>query len=390
MLTAVESSADEVGARLMRALRSRLGAQARFVGVGGPSMAAEGLASAFDPSTMAVVGAFNAIAAYPTVLRRVRETAALARRETPDVAVLIDAWGFSIRVAKALRAVNPAMPLVKYVAPQVWATRPGRARTLARAVDRLLTIHAFDPPWFEAQGLRTVFVGNPALSGGGTGDVDEFRAMHGFGPDDPILLILPGSRAGEVKRLMPRFADATRRLKASHPGLHLVLVAADSVAAEVDAQLSRWTVRPLVVRGAKARSAAMKAATVALACSGTVTTELALAGRPMVVAYRLGPFTYMVAQMLIRTPYITLLNVAANRFVAPERVQGRCTGAGLARDLAALIDDPARRLAQVQDQAAALEIMRGGIEDPIAAAADAIVDVLASGPGGQPRASSGS
>jgi lipid-A-disaccharide synthase len=376
LLTAVEASADELGARLIRALRERMGPQARFVGVGGPAMADEGVDSPFDPSAMAVVGAFNAIAAYPTVRRRVRQTAEIARRERPDVAVLIDAWGFSIRVAKALRRVSPATRIVKYVAPQVWATRPGRARTLARSVDELLTIHSFDSPWFEAQGLKTAFVGNPALGAPAGGDPQAFRDTYGIGAHEPLLLVLPGSRAGEVRRLMGPFGDAVARIKAGRPGLRIALAVAESVSADLADLVRSWAVQPIMIRGAQARAAAMRAATVALACSGTVTSELALAGCPMVVAYRLGPFTHKVAQALLRTPYVTLFNVAAGAFVAPERIQGRCTGTILAADLAALLDDPGRRRDQVAAQLAALERLRGGIDDPIGAAADAVVAAI--------------
>jgi lipid-A-disaccharide synthase len=383
----VETSGDALGAALARALRDRLGESVRFVGVGGPALAREGLASAFDPASLAIVGAFNAIAAYPLVRRRVRETAALAAREAPDVAVLIDAWGFSIRVAKALRRVDPGLPLVKYVAPQVWATRPGRARTLARSVDRLLTIHAFDAPLFEAQGLATTFVGNPALVAAPAGEPPAaFRARLGLGPDQPILLVLPGSREGEVRRLAPPFGDAAARLARDHPDLAVILAAADAVADRVAAAARAWSPAPIVVRGPQDRASAMRAATLALACSGTVTTELAMAGCPMVVGYRLGPLTHAAATLLIRTPWITLFNVAAGRFIAPERVQGRCTGAILAEDLARLLADPQARQRQAQAQSEALEIMRGGLEDPVGAAADAIVEILAAR---QPRASRG-
>jgi lipid-A-disaccharide synthase len=386
MLTAVETSGDALGAALARALRARLGPGVRFVGVGGPAMAREGLSSAFDPASLAIVGAFNAIAAYPLVRRRVRETAELARREAPDAAVLIDAWGFSIRVAKALRRVDAGLPLIKYVAPQVWATRPGRARTLARAVDRLLAIHAFDPPLFEAAGLPTTFVGNPALVERAAGaDPAILRTRLGLRPDQPILLVLPGSREGEVRRLASPFGDAATRLARRHPELAVIVAAAEQVCAQVAAAARAWPCRPIIVESPEDRASAMRAATLALACSGTVTTELAMAGCPMVVGYRLGPLTHATAKLLLRTPYITLINVAACRFVAPERIQGRCAGPVLARDLAALLDDPDRRRAQVEAQTAALEIMRGGLDDPIGAAADAVVEVLAR----QPRASSG-
>jgi lipid-A-disaccharide synthase len=384
MMIAVEASADAVGASLAGALRLRLEGDLELVGIGGPRLAAEGLHSLFDPSALAVVGAFNALGAYPEVLRRARQVAGLGRRGKAgrglDGAVLIDAWGFNLRVARRLRRIDPAVPLIKYVAPQVWATRPGRARTLAGAVDYLLTIHSFDAPLFEREGLATRFVGNPALSLDLSGaEPARARAILGARPDDPILLLLPGSRAGEVRRLAPAFEDAVRRLAARRPNLRIALAVADSVADQVRAMVAGWPAPPTLIAGEVGRLDVMRAATVALACSGTVTTHLALAGCPMVVAYRLDPATHLLAKALIRTPYITLFNVAAGDFVAPERVQHDCTGEILARDLARLLDDPELRRRQVTAQYAALETMRGGIDDPIAAAADAVADILRNG-----------
>ncbi len=380
MLVAVEPSGDMLGAALAAALRERLGPGLRLVGVGGPLMAAQGLVSPFDPGALAVVGVFNGLAAYPEVLRRARQAAAIATTERPDAAILIDAWGFNLRVAHRLRRLDPGLPLIKYVAPQVWATRPGRARTLARAVDHLLTIHSFDAPYFEAEGLPTTFVGNPALNRDfSAADPVGFRASIGAGPEDRILLLLPGSRAGEVERLMPVFDATVRRLAHGRPDLRVALGVADGVAELVKARLASWPCRPFLVEGEGARLSAMRAATVALACSGTVTTELALAGCPMVVAYKLGPLTHPIAKVLIRTRYITLLNVAAQAFVAPERVQGACRANILAADLARLLDDAPTREAQVAAQTAALEIMRGGVVDPIVAAADAVVGILSRG-----------
>jgi lipid-A-disaccharide synthase len=301
-------------------------------------------------------------------------------REQPDAAVLIDAWGFNLRVARALRRLDPGLPLIKYVAPQVWATRPGRAHTLAGTVDRLLTIHSFDAPYFTAEGLPTTFVGNPALNRDfSSSDPALFRASIDSAPTDPMLLVLPGSRSGEIDHLMPVFGDAVRRLTSRRPELRIVLAVAAGSADRVKARVAAWPHQPLLVEGEARRLSAMKAATVALACSGTVTTELALAGCPMVVAYKVGPLTHLVARVLIRTRYITLFNVAAGSAVAPERIQGACRSDILAADLSRLLDDAAARDAQVAAQTAALDIMRGGIADPVAAAADAVVDVLSRG-----------
>ena len=377
MLVAAEASGDALGGALAGALRARLGADLRLIGVGGPRMSEQGISSPFEITALSVLGVVDALRAYPTVLRLARRTAELARREKPDGVVLIDSWGFNLRVARRLRQIRPRPILIKYVAPQVWATRPGRARTLAMAVDHLLTIHVFDAPYFESQGLAVTFVGNPALQRDfSQADASGLRARIGAMPEQPVLLLLPGSRRGEVDRLLPPFEEAVARLRSERPRLRILLAPADAFADEIKARVAVWRYPVDIVEGEAGRSAAMRAATVALACSGTVTTELALAGCPMVVAYRLGPITHAVVKRLIRTRYITLFNVAAQAFVAPEMVQEACTGESLAREVALRLDDPALRVRQVAAQTAALALMKGGIDDPIGAAADAIVALL--------------
>ena len=190
MLVAAEASGDILGAELAAALRRRLGDGVRFVGVGGARMAEEGVDSPFDIADLSILGIFEGVRAYPRVKRRVRDTVALAARERPDIAVLIDSWGFTLRVAQGLRRLDPALPLVKYVGPQVWASRPGRAGTLARSVDHLLTIHGFDAPWFEREGLATTFVGNSTLARDISGaDPQRLRRHIGAEDDAPILLV---------------------------------------------------------------------------------------------------------------------------------------------------------------------------------------------------------
>jgi len=378
MLVAAEASGDDRGAGLARALKRRLGEGVRFVGVGGERMAAEGVESPFDIADLSILGLLEGLMAYPRVVRRADETAALAAREQPDVAVLIDSWGFTLRVAQRLRRLDPKLPLVKYVGPQVWATRPGRAKTLAATVDHLLSIHAFDAPYFEAEGLPVTFVGNSALTlDFSKANAKRLRAQIGAAADDPILLVLPGSRPGEIERVLPAFEDAVRRLKAERPDLHVVIPAAPTVAEMVKARVAGWAFRAHVIEGEAGKLDAMKAATVALACSGTVTTELALAGVAMVVGYRLGAVTYAIAQRLIRTRYITLFNIAAQDFVAPELVQDACNGPSLAREVALRLDDAELRSRQVLAQYAALDRMGRDGPDPSEAAADAVLKIVA-------------
>lgn len=375
MLVAAEASGDDRGAGLMQALKRRLGDEVRFVGVGGSRMAAEGLASPFDISELSVLGLLEGLMAYPKVVRRADEVAALAARERPDMAVLIDSWGFTLRVALRLRRQDPKLPLIKYVGPQVWASRPGRAKVLAGAFDHLLTIHKFDAPIFEAAGLPTTFVGNSALS------LDFARAdlSVGQGGEGPVLLVLPGSRPSEIKHVLPPFEDAVRILKQSRPDLRVLVPAAPTVAEAVKARVAGWPFRAEVLEGEPAKLGAMKTATVALACSGTVTTELALAGCPMVVGYRLGRVTHALMKRLIRTPYITLFNIAAQDVVAPELVQDDCNGPALAAALEARLDDPGLRARQTERQFEALDRMGRGGPDPSEAAADALLALVARG-----------
>ncbi len=378
MLVAAEASGDALGAALAAALRARLGAEAvRFVGVGGPRMAAEGVVSPFDIAELSVLGFAEGLAAYPRVVRRADEAAALALRERPDAAVLIDSWGFTLRVAQRLRRRLPGLPLVKYVGPQVWASRPGRARTLAATVDHLLALHPFDAPFFERAGLSTTVVGSPVMARSfAHASGARFREAQGIAAEAPVLLVLPGSRPGEVRRLAPVFGGAVRRLKAERPRLEVVVPVVATVAALVGEATRGWDVGARLVTEEAAKDDALLAGTVALACSGTATTELALTGAPVVVAYRLGPITHALARVIVTTRWASLVNVAAGREVMPEFIQGAATPQALARAIGARLDDPALRARQVAAQNAALATMGRGEGDPSDRAALAVIEVL--------------
>ncbi len=303
---------------------------------------------------------------------------ALAGREKPDAVILVDSWGFTMRVAQRLRKRDPDLLLIKYVGPQVWASRPGRARILAETFDHLLSILDFDAPFFEREGLPVTKVGNPnlRLSFAAAGP-ERIRNRIGADSEDQILLVLPGSRLSEVTRLMPPFGEAVALLKQSRPRLQVVVAVAPSVAQAVRAQAALWRFQPHLIEGEGPRLDAMKAATLALACSGTVTTELALAGCPMVVAYKLGQLSYWLIKSMIKTPYITLLNIAAGQAVAPELIQDQCTGPNLAVALGQRLDNRRERERQIADQNAALKRMgpRDG-PDPSERAADAVMKLL--------------
>jgi lipid-A-disaccharide synthase len=379
MLVAVEPSGDALGAELMDALRRLLGDEIRFVGAGGPLMARRGLASAFDTRELAVLGLADGLMAFRRASLRARQLTALAERQRPDVAVLIDSWGFSYLLARRLRRRLPRLKLVKYVAPQVWASRPRRAQALARTFDLLLSIVPFEAPLFEKAGVKVVSLAHPgAVRDLTLADPVRLRRRIGSGKDDAVLLVLPGSRPSEVRRMLGPFGDAARRLKAERPSLQVVVGAAAAVAEEVKAQVSAWPFRAHIIDDPIGRDDAMAAATVALACSGTVAVELAAAGCPMVVAYRLGPVTYEIARRIVRTSYITLFNIVANEAVAPELIQKDCNGPRLARELALRLDDPALRRRQAAAQLAAVEALGRGRPPPSEEAAQAIAALIGS------------
>lgn len=376
MLVAAEASGDALGAGLARALRARLGQGVSFVGIGGPRMAAEGVVSPFDIAELSILGWIEGLRAYRTVRRRAAETAALAAREQPDAVVLIDSWGFTIRVAEAIRAARPDVPLIKYVGPQVWASRPGRASTLARAVDHLLALYSFDAPWFEREGLPTTVVGSSALHVDmGGADGAAFRARRGVTPDAKLLLILPGSRPAEIARMTPVYEATVKRLKTQDPGLEVAVVAAGTVSKDVVGRVSAWPFRVHVVDEAE-KYDAMRAATAALATSGTVSTELALAGAPMVIAYKIGGVSYQLMKRLVTAEHITLFNIAAGARIAPEFIQGEASAEKLAAAVGRLLNDPEAAADQARRQTAALDLMGRGGPDPSTLAAEAVLRVI--------------
>ena len=380
MLVAAEASGDSLGAGLAQALRVRR-PDVAFVGIGGPKMADEGVESPFDIAQLSILGWLEGLRAYGRVKARVADTVALAVRERPDAVVLIDSWGFTIRVAKALREVMPGVPLIKYVGPQVWASRPGRAKTLAGAVDHLLALYAFDAPWFEREGLPTTVVGSQALHVDmGGADPAGFRASRGIGADARLLLVLPGSRPSEVRLMTPVYEAAIKRLKAADPKLEVAVVVAGTVAEDVTARIAAWPFRTHVVTEAD-KYAAMKAATVALATSGTVSTELALAGAPMVIGYRFAPLSYAIMKPFFTGKYATLFNHAADEEIARELIQTDATPEKAAAEVGRLLHNPDARAAQVRRQIEALDYMGRSGADPSTLAAEAVLRVIAAASG---------
>ena len=352
MVVAGEASGDALGASLLAGLRAELGPDVRFSGIGGPAMAAFGHESLFPLGELAVMGLLEVLPKVVPLRRRLLQAVAFAKAERPDALITIDAPGFSLRLAE--RLAGTGIPRIHYVAPQVWAWRPGRVHHIARVVDHLLCLFPFEPPLFEAVGLDATWVGHPAAEQV-PGDGPAFRAGHDVATDRPLLLMLPGSRMGEIRRHLPLFRACIERL----PPVTVAVVAAPTVADAVRAALADWSV-PTVIVDSPEKAHAFAAADVALAASGTVTLELALAGVPSVVAYRMNPATALILRQLVRVPFAGLANILAGREVMPEFLQWNATPTAVAGALERLLGDPAARAAQRQ----AIEAIRSKVAPP--------------------------
>ena len=377
MLVAGEPSGDLLGGQLMAALRAVTGDSVQIFGMGGPAMTAQGLTSLFPLKDTAVMGLREVVPKIPLILRRVRDIVAVAMTRRPDAVVLIDSPDFNHRIARRLKRLAPEIPTINYVAPQVWASRQYRARQMAHDFDLLLALLPFEPPFFEKYGLHTVFVGHPVierarLMTGGS----ELRARLGIAPDAPVLCVLPGSRTSEIRFILPVFRDAVAEIARRVPGLITLLPTVPHVAARVRAATENWPAPLHIIEGDADKFAAFHAANAALAASGTVTTELALARTPMAVAYRVGALTYALAQVLFRFKYFALVNLLLDRMAVPELLQHNATPQALADAVTPLLTDKAAAAKQIADLDEVAHLLGEGSEPPSLRAARAIVDFV--------------
>ena len=334
-LVAGEQSGDALGGRLITALRAAR-PDLQFAGVGGPQMAAAGLASLFPIHELAVMGLLEVLPRLRRIAGLLRQTEADIRARRPDVVVTIDSPGFTLRLLHRLR--DSGLRRVHYVAPQVWAWREGRVKHYAGLWDRLLCLLPFEPAFFARHGLEARFVGHPVIeSGVDSGDSTRFRQKFGVAAESPILLVLPGSRRSEVSRLLPVFGETLVRLVQQVPGLVPVVPVASAVAGSVIAGTRDWPVQPLIVTDLGDKHDAYAAAAAALTKSGTSTLELALADVPMVVAYRVHPLTAWIVRRSVKVQYAAIVNLLLGRMAVPEFIQQDCTADALAPAVAGLI-----------------------------------------------------
>jgi lipid-A-disaccharide synthase len=372
-LVAAEESGDRLGASLIRAIRTKCGDDVRFGGIGGHDMADEGLKTLFPTGDLAIIG-FSAIPRkLPAILRRIRQTAQAALAAKPDVLVIIDSPDFTHRVARAVRRRNPDIPIVDYVSPSVWAWRPGRARAMRRYIDHVLALLPFEPAVHEKLGgPPCTYVGHPLVE-----HIDVLRPnadekLRRETPP-PVLVVLPGSRGGEIRRLLSPFGKAIRLLRERAGPFEIVVPTTPALAARVTQGTADWVMRPRIVVDAKDRQAAFRNARAALAKSGTVTLELALSGVPMVTAYKTSRIEAAVARRVIRVPSVILANLVLGENVVPEFLQEDCTPEKLAEALVPLLSDTPEWRRQVEAFRRLDGLMEIGTAEPARRAAEIVL-----------------
>ena len=379
-ILAGEPSGDRLGGALMAGLKE-LHPDVTFDGIGGPEMMAQGLESRFDMSELSVMGLAEILPKYRALMARINETAQAVLDLQPDVLITIDSPDFSLRVARRVKAKSD-IRTVHYVAPTVWAWRPGRAEKMARYVDHVLALFPFEPPYMEAAGMRCDFVGHPVVAEpvASEAEAQAFRERHGLG-DAPLLLVLPGSRQSEVARLGPVFQQVVARLQLERPELRVVIPAAAPVVGAVRRLTQNWGPQPLilnpraqdVVDPLAEKRAAFRAADVALAASGTVSLELAASSTPMVIAYDMNWLSRQIIGRMVKVDTVTLVNLVSETRAVPEFIGANCRPGPIA-------DGVLKVLAAPDAQQAAMELTmdrlgRGG-EAPGLRAARAVLDGL--------------
>ncbi len=377
MVIAAEPSGDRLGARLIAALNESEGGDIRISGVGGPQMQKQGVQSLVPIDDLAVMGLAQVAPVVFKALSKVDKIIRAAMETRPDAVVLVDSSGFTDRIGAGLRKRNFPGKIIKYVAPQVWASRPYRVQKIAKFLDHVLTLYPFEPAYFERENLSATFVGHPLTEEGtDKADPQEFLQRYGIEDDALRLCVLPGSRSNEISFLLPVFRDTVARLAKSFPALHLILPITSNVAERVKTEVSSWPAPATFVENEEDKYAAFRASRAALAASGTVTLELAMNGVPLVVAYKVGWLTSTIFRPFILSKHICILNILAEKRIVPEFIQEECHPHLLANALSVLLQNDMAHSNQVASITEAFNQLRDNRERPSARAAKAVLAVI--------------
>jgi len=381
-LVAGEHSGDALGAKLMTALNERSEAPLVYSGVGGEQMREMGLRSLFPLSDVAVMGPLAILRHLPRLVRRVYQTVDAAVAASPDLVVIIDSPEFTHPIAKRIRRKCPDVPIINYVSPSVWAWRPGRARKMRGYVDHVLALMPFEPEEHaRLGGPPCSYVGHPLVEQDAwirSLDPAELAQRLGIDRAKPVLVVLPGSRATEVRRLMAPFGETIARLRAQGHDPQVIIPAVSWLRPQIEEALAGWPVRARIIEGAEDKFRAFRLADAALAASGTVTLELGLAGTPMVVGYKVDAVAASL-RFLLNVPSIVLANLVLQDNAFPEFVQQDCTPEKLSAALAPLLADTPERARQREAVARVRAILRAPGDQPSARAAEVSLRILNGG-----------
>ncbi len=376
-IIAGEPSGDILASRLMRALRDKE-PDIQFTGMGGETMMALGFKSLFDISEISVMGIMEVLPKLSFIMKRMKQVVADIKEKQPDVLVTVDSWGFVHQVLNKLKKDGVVVPKVHYVAPQVWAWKKGRAKTVARLVDRLMTLLPYEPPYFEKYGLQCTFVGHPVIENTANlqNDSVAFKARHQIPDQCTLISVLPGSRRSEIKRLIPVFKQVLRQLVKDFPDLFLVIPSVAAIAADVEAGFADLEVPHKVILGQPERYSAFQSSVFALAASGTVSLELTACGVPHVITYKFGYVTNKVLKHFAGTKYANLINILADKFVIPEFVLENCRETLITPVVLDLMQHPEKAQAQLDEARQYLQQLKPIDAMPSEKAASVVLSVI--------------
>ena len=376
-LIAGEPSGDLLGSRLMRALRSKTGGKVEFFGLGGDTMEAEGLKPLFDISDLAIMGLAEIIPSIPKVLRHIRNTVDDIVRVQPDVVVTIDSWSFASRVQKALRRKKTGIPQVHYVAPQVWAWKKKRARTMYKYIDALMTLLPQEPKYFTPYHLETVFVGHPVIESEVLhADGEAFRRRFDIPADKKIITVLPGSRKTEVSRLLPVFLASARQLLEKGGDFYFVIPTVKTVSSQVKEMVKDCGLPLQVVETQADRYDAFRASEAAIAASGTVALELAICHIPHVIAYRVSRLTAWIIAKIMKIQFVNLTNIMLGRLIVPELLQEQCVCGNITANISELLQKGDLYEREMEGFAKVKQTLSSGTQTPSENAADFVLELI--------------
>lgn len=377
-LIAGEPSGDLLGSRFMRAFRQKANCPVDFYGLGGDTMEKEGLNSLFDISDLSVMGLVEIIPSIPKILGRIKETINDIIRVRPDVIITIDSWSFSSRIHKILRKKKLGIPQVHYVAPQVWAWKKKRAKTMYKYIDLLLTLFPHEPKYFTPYNLATEFVGHPVIESGVVhAKAEDFRSKYQIPADKKIISVLPGSRKTEVSKLLPVFIETIERLWVENDDFYFVIPTVKTVSETVKNEVKKTGLPILVVDTEADRYGAFRASSAAIAASGTVALELAICNVPHIIAYKVSPLTAFMVRRFLKIQFVNLSNILLGREIVPELIQERCIAGNISGHIMHFIcqdDDWYEK--QMEGFAKVREILGQGESTPSENAAQIILNLI--------------